>query len=64
MIARKQKGQNQWFVGAVSDENSRELLVNFDFLPSGKTYTATIYQDASNADWEKIQKLIKSKKFR
>lgn len=53
MIARKQKGQNQWFVGAVSDENSRELLVNFDFLPTGKTYTATIYQDASNADWEK-----------
>ena len=43
----------QWFVGAVSDENSRELLVNFDFLPAGKTYTATIYQDASNADWEK-----------
>ena len=31
----------------------RELLVNFDFLPTGKTYTATIYQDASNADWEK-----------
>ena len=50
-IARKAKGKNEWFVGAITDENTREALVDFSFLPKGKTYTATLYTDGKNADW-------------
>ena len=50
-IARKAKGKNEWFVGAITDENAREALVDFSFLPKGKTYTATLYTDGKNADW-------------
>lgn len=50
-IARKVKGKNEWFIGAITDENAREALVDFSFLPKGKTYTATLYTDGKNADW-------------
>lgn len=52
MIARKTKSKNSWFVGAISDENSRTLPLTLDFLDAGKTYEATIYRDADNADWQ------------
>ncbi|MBO0949888.1 glycoside hydrolase family 97 protein [Fibrella forsythiae] len=51
MIARKTKGKDSWFVGAITDENSRTLPLSLDFLEPGKTYEATIYRDADNADW-------------
>ena len=50
-IARKAKGKNEWFVGAITDENAHKALVDFSFLPKGKTYTATLYTDGKNADW-------------
>lgn len=52
-IARKAKGKNEWFVGGITDENSRTAKINFDFLPKGKKYTATIYADAKDASWDK-----------
>ncbi|XWW47483.1 glycoside hydrolase family 97 protein [Fibrella sp. USSR17] len=52
MIARKTKGKDSWFVGAITDENSRTLPLALDFLEAGKTYEATIYRDADNADWQ------------
>ena len=51
MIARKEKGSANWFVGAITDENSRQLTVDFSFLEKGKTYMATVYGDADDADW-------------
>ncbi len=51
--ARKQKGKDNWFVGAVTDENARKAKINFDFLDKGANYQAIIYRDADNADWEK-----------
>ena len=52
-IARKAKGRNEWFVGSVTDENTRTATVNFDFLPKGKKYVATIYADSKDASWDK-----------
>ncbi|MEN0004445.1 MAG: glycoside hydrolase family 97 protein [Bacteroidota bacterium] len=52
VIARQERGGENWFVGGIGDENPRTLSVNFDFLPKGKTYTATIYKDGPNAHWE------------
>lgn len=51
-IARKGKGSNDWFIGAISDENAREINADLFFLDKGKKYTATIYGDAANADWK------------
>ena len=51
-IARKDKGKPNWFVGAITDENSRKSVLNLDFLESGASYQATIYRDADNADWK------------
>jgi hypothetical protein len=52
-IARKAKGKNEWFVGGITDENSRIANIDFSYLPKGKKYIATIYADAKNASWDK-----------
>lgn len=51
-IARKAKGTNKWFLGSVGGERSRTSRIVFDFLDAGKKYVATIYADASNADYK------------
>lgn len=51
-IVRKAKGKNDWFLGAITDENSRDQTLTLDFLDPGKTYEATLYRDAANADWD------------
>jgi hypothetical protein len=52
-IARKEKGKANWFVGSITDENSRTTVIPLGFLDKGRKYQATIYADAKNADWEK-----------
>ncbi len=51
VAARKAKGTDNWFVGGVTDENAREMEVNFDFLDKGQDYVATLYADGKNADY-------------
>jgi hypothetical protein len=51
-IARKAKGTNNWFIGAITDENSRQSVIPLNFLDKGKKYMLTMYADASNADWK------------
>lgn len=55
-VARKEKNGDRWFVGAITDENARETSLSLDFLDPNKTYTATIYEDASDASWDKNPK--------
>jgi glucan 1,4-alpha-glucosidase len=43
---------NNWFVGSITNENSRNTNVKLDFLDAGKKYTAIIYADADNADYQ------------
>ena len=52
-IARQQRDSENWFVGGITDENPRELELNFEFLPKGKTYNAIIYSDDNDAHWDK-----------
>src|SRR5450432_1890746 len=35
-IARKEKGKNNWFIGAITDENSREMIADLSFLNKGQ----------------------------
>lgn len=52
-IARKAKGKESWFLGAITDENARKSEIKLKFLTKGKKYKAIIYEDAKDADWEK-----------
>ncbi len=55
-IARKAKGQDEWFAGAITDENARTATVDLSFLPAGKKFTATIYADGKDASWNENPK--------
>ena len=46
------KGKEEWFVGGITDENPRIATVDFSFLPKGKDFIATIYEDGKNAHWD------------
>ncbi len=50
VVARKDKGSDAWYVGGVTDENVRDYTLDYNFLPLGKTYEATIYADAPDGD--------------
>ncbi len=49
-VVAKRKGDN-WFIGGITNgkEKTREVEVRFDFLPQGKTYTLTYFEDGINA---------------
>lgn len=51
-VARKGKNTDEWFVGAITDENPRTATIDLSFLPKGTEYEATIYEDAPDAHWK------------
>ena len=44
------RSKDVWFVGGITDEESRSFDVALDFLKPGSRYEATIYADAPDAD--------------
>ncbi len=51
-VARKEKGENNWFVGSVNGTTPRKSTINLDFLEKGKKYLATIYTDGKDAHYK------------
>lgn len=51
-IVRKEKGTDNWFLGSITDENSRSFDLPLDFLPAAQGYRAVIYADGENAHWD------------
>jgi alpha-glucosidase len=51
-FARKARGRDDWFLGSLTNEEGRTLEVALDFLDAGRTYTAEIYRDGDDADWD------------
>jgi hypothetical protein len=51
-VARKAKGSENWFLGAITDENPRTSEIKLDFLSPNQKYKATIYQDGKTAHWK------------
>jgi len=51
VFARQERGGQDWYLGAVTDENARTLQLPLDFLATGKRYHAQIYRDGEGADW-------------
>ena len=51
-IARQGRGSEEWFLGALTDSSPRDLSIPLTFLKPGVSYTAQIYRDGANADWD------------
>ena len=51
-IARKDKNSDEWYVGNVTDTKPHDSVVKLDFLDKGRSYEATIYADAKDADYK------------
>ena len=51
IVARRQRNSQNWFVGAITDEEGRTFDVSLDFLAKGKRYVAEIYADGPGANW-------------
>lgn len=62
-IARKAKGTDNWFIGAITDENSRTAVIPLNFLDKGRKYVVTIYGDAADADWKRNPEAYKINRY-
>ena len=51
VAARRAKNGDSWWVGGITDEDARDYELALDFLQPDRTYTATIYADAPDADY-------------
>jgi alpha-glucosidase len=61
LIAVARRHDDQWFIGAMTDENARDLAIDLSFLSEG-SYEIVIFQDGNNSDlWaEDYKKVIKT----
>jgi alpha-glucosidase len=50
-IARKDRKSENWYLGAITDEEGRVLDVPLSFLTPGRKYRAQVYRDGPNADY-------------
>lgn len=50
-VARRERGGQSWFVGAITDEEPRTLDIPLSFLAPGRRYVAEIYADGPGAHW-------------
>ena len=51
IVARKAKNSEDWFLGAITDEEGRTFNVPLSFLTPGRKYVAEIYADGPGANW-------------
>ena len=51
VFARQERDGNDWYVGALTDEKSRTITIDLDFLDTSKQYQAQIYRDGPHAEW-------------
>jgi alpha-glucosidase len=52
-MVRKDINSDDWYLGSITNENSRVLSVSLSFLDSDKQYNATVYKDPETGGWKK-----------
>ena len=52
ITARRDRNSEDWYLGAITDENARTLTVKLSFLEPGAEYTAQVYRDGEDANYE------------
>lgn len=63
-VARLDKNSENWYVGAITDENPRTALIDLSFLPKDGKYEATIYEDAPDAHWKNNPQAYRIRKIK
>ena len=63
-VARRDKNSDDWYVGAITDENARTAIIDMSFLPKGEKFEATIYEDAADAHWKDNPQAYKIRKMK
>lgn len=51
-IARQDRNSEDWFLGSITDEQERSLIVGLDFLDPEAKYKAVIYKDGPEAHYK------------
>lgn len=51
VMARQDRNSDDWYIGAVTDEQPREIAIPLTMLGEGE-WQATVYADAADADWK------------
>ena len=52
-VVRKERGDgDRWFIGSITNEESRRIELPLDFLEANSTYRTIIYEDGPDADYE------------
>ncbi len=51
VTARKDRNSDNWYLGAITNEEGRELEIPLDFLEEGAMYEATIHTD-QGGNWK------------
>ena len=52
VFARRERGGDDWYLGAVTDEQARQQQITLDFLEGNREYQAQIYRDGDDAHWQ------------
>ena len=52
-IARRERGGDDWYLGAITNEQARSLEIALSFLERGTDYVAEVYRDSEDAHWER-----------
>ena len=52
-MVRKDIDSDDWYLGSITNEETRELTVSLSFLDTGVQYNATVYRDPEAGGWKK-----------
>ncbi len=52
VFARQDRHSEDWYLGAITDENARKIDQPLSFLDKESKYVAQIYRDGEKADWK------------
>jgi len=62
-VARKAKGSNNWFIGAITAEQARTAIIPLDFLNRDLKYEAILYTDTKDSHWQHNPQAYQIKKI-
>ena len=52
IFARQGRDANDWYIGGITDDESREGMVPLSFLEPDASYTLTLWRDGDDAEWQ------------
>jgi alpha-glucosidase len=55
VVARQAWNSPDWYVGGVTNEEGRRIMLSFDYLEDGANYVAKLYRDSDDAHYRDNQ---------